>query len=73
MTTDYKIKDLARRVCEICKELYPEEWSGKYSGSQEILRSWLNEKTGLVECQVGNKERALSAWLSRLEEIKAGN
>jgi hypothetical protein len=60
-------KALIARLCVLCEKLYPEEWQGKYTGSREEFRKWLNEKTGLNVCHITNQEEALKAWVDALE------
>jgi hypothetical protein len=60
-------KALTARLCALCEQLYRDEWTGKYIGSREIFRDWLNEKTGLNVDHITNKFEALSAWVEALE------
>lgn len=63
-------KELHARLCELCARLYPDEWQGKYTGTREGLRDWLNVKCGTNACHITNKESALNTWINRLEEIE---
>jgi hypothetical protein len=67
MTAD--IKALTARLCELCEQLFDNEWEGKYNGKREEFRDWLNEKTGLNVDHLIKKEFALQAWISKLEEM----
>lgn len=69
MLTDTELKQLTAILCQLCESLYPEEWPGKYTGTQEELRDWLNEKTGLNVNHITDKEGALTAWVNKLQEI----
>ena len=71
MLTDTELKQLVARMCELCEVLYPDEWPGKYTGTREELRDWLNEKTELNVDHITDKEGALTAWINKLEEIQA--
>lgn len=64
------IKELTARLCVLCEELYPEEWPGKYTGTREDLRDWLNTKTSLNVDHIVDQEGALQAWVTALQEIK---
>lgn len=62
-------KALTARLCELCERLFPEEWPGKYTGTQENFKEWVNEKTELTKNHMTNKEDALTAWVAKLEEL----
>lgn len=64
------IKELTARLCVLCEELYADEWPGKYTGTREDLRDWLNTKTGLSVDHTVDQEGALQAWVTALQEIK---
>ncbi len=64
-------KELTARLCTLCAELYPDEWPGKYTGTREDLRDWLNSKTGLSVDHISNQETALQAWVDQLDVLKA--
>jgi hypothetical protein len=64
-------KDLTARLCVLCEELYPDEWLGKYTMSREDFKDWINIKTSLNENHITNQVGALTAWVNKLEEIKA--
>jgi hypothetical protein len=67
--SDMTEKQLVAKLCVLCEQLWPEEWPGKYTGSREDLRDWLNEKTGLDVDHITNKESALRAWVTELENL----
>lgn len=63
-------KRIADRLCELAQAIFPDEWPGKYTATQEELRDWLNDKTGINACHLTNKDAALGAWVEKLEGIK---
>lgn len=67
--TDVEIKLKSARLCALCEQLWPDEWPGKYTGSREDFRDWLNEKTELDVDHITNKSAALTAWVEKLEEL----
>jgi hypothetical protein len=71
LLTDAEIKQKNARLCELCEQLWPNEWAGKYTGTREGFRDWLNEKTDLDVDHITDKAAALTAWLEKLEELAA--
>ncbi len=67
--TDEQIKEKATRLCELCNQLWPDEWEGKYTGARADLRDWLNDKTGLEVDHIQDKSAALTAWVDKLETL----
>ncbi len=67
--TDEQIKLKTARLCELCEELWPDEWPGKYVGTQVAFKDWLNTKTSLSVNHMIDKSAAITAWLDKLEEL----
>lgn len=53
-------------LCARCEALWPGEWEGKFTGTREEFRDWLNSKTGLTVDHITNKSAALIAWCDAL-------
>jgi hypothetical protein len=70
---DQDIKRYTAEICRICTALYPDEWPGKYTGSQLEFKNWLNEKTSLdVDHRNYNeREASLRAWVDQLKILEA--
>lgn len=64
-------KALAARMCEIAEILFGEEFEGKYIGTREDFRDWMNSKTGLNVDHTIDKPGALEAWVNKLEEMNS--
>jgi hypothetical protein len=70
--TASEIKEKNARLCVLCEQLWPDKWPGKYAGSREDLRDWLNEKTSLDVDHILDKSTALTAWVDKLEILAEG-
>ncbi len=70
---DSDIKKYSAEICRIAEKLYSDEWSGKYTGSQEKFRDWLNAKTGLNVNHINydQRESALFAWMNALKNLES--
>lgn len=69
--TDLQTKEKITRLCELCEQLWPNEWPGKFSGRREDFRDWLNDKTDLDVDHIENKSEAIIAWINKLEQLAA--
>jgi hypothetical protein len=69
--TDAEVKAKHTRICVLCRRLWPDEWAGKYTGSREDFRDWLNSKTSLNVDHIADRDQALIAWVEALETLEA--
>jgi hypothetical protein len=72
--SDVNIKSYSAEIYTICNSLWPDEFQGKYIGTMEDFRDWLNTKTALDENHIpyDQREAALKAWLDVLQSMEAG-
>jgi hypothetical protein len=68
---DEQLKVKTARLCVLCETLWPDEWPGKYTGTRENFKTWLNSKTDLDVNHITDKSAAMTAWVNKLEELAA--
>jgi len=66
-----ELKRFTSHLYDLCSKLYPDEFNTMFTASRETFKDWLNEKTGLNEDHVRDKNNAIKNWVEVLEKIAA--
>ena len=64
-----ELKMHTSRLYDLCSKLYADEFPSMFIAPREKFRDWLNEKTGLNEDHMRDKNNAIKNWVDVLEVI----